>query len=47
MISFQSPFEENEIWIICVSKKKLHNHNEKRKKLKTSVISEAATGGVQ
>ena len=44
MLSFQSPFEANEIWTICKATcfKQKANHNKKHWKLKTFLISEAA-----
>ena len=48
MLSFQSPFEANEIWIICKTTcfKQKPNHNKNPWKLKTFLISEAPTKGV-
>ena len=48
MPSFQSPFEVNEIWIICKATcfKQKTNHKKMRWKLKTFLILEAATRGV-
>ena len=45
MLSFQSPFDGHEVWIICeaICFKEKAYHDKKRWKLKTFLISEAAT----